>query len=197
MIDFTQVNFLEKWKKVTEATSSGYKVLNHGDFWVNNFLFKYEGGQPKDVVFVDYQISWHASPGVDLNYFLNTSPKYEVRVEQREAIIAAYHDSFANTLSRLGATVVPTLAQLQQEIQTYEYIGFIAAIGVQPLVLLDKQAASATNSSFETMNDTNFADALKKALYFNPTYQKAMQYYLLICERDGVLETFNQVALDK
>ncbi|GLH00629.1 Uncharacterized protein GBIM_06954 [Gryllus bimaculatus] len=38
-------------------TEERFKVLNHGDCWVNNTLFKYsESGEPVDIRFVDFQV---------------------------------------------------------------------------------------------------------------------------------------------
>ncbi|KAJ8879477.1 hypothetical protein PR048_020085 [Dryococelus australis] len=63
-------------------------VLNHGDFWLNNILFKYsESGEIEDVKF---QLTYFASPAVDLHYFLTASPCSDVRDEGTDMLIKQY-----------------------------------------------------------------------------------------------------------
>lgn len=51
-------NFVEiALKMVKPDPQNDIKVLNHGDLWVNNFLFKYneQTNQPIDIVFVSFK----------------------------------------------------------------------------------------------------------------------------------------------
>jgi len=39
--------------KVAKLSEDEFNVINHGDFWVNNMLFKYDNdGNPTDHIFV-------------------------------------------------------------------------------------------------------------------------------------------------
>lgn len=171
----------------------GYKVLNHGDSWVNNFLFKYEEGKPVDVVFVDYQMSYFSSPGIDLNYFLNTSPNNCVRINKRETIIESYYDIFALTLSDLNVKDIPTIGMLRKEINRGEYYGFLAAVGILPIVVLDKE--SSGDSSLETMGDADASARLRQAMYFNQIYQTAMKDILSRVDEHHVLDDLNEIKI--
>lgn len=31
-----------------------FQVINHGDMWVNNIMFKYDRGEPVDILFVSF-----------------------------------------------------------------------------------------------------------------------------------------------
>lgn len=178
---------------VKAHTDSGYKVLNHGDSWVNNFLFKYEEGKPVDVVFVDYQMSYYSTPGIDLNYFLNTSPSNGVRINKRETIIETYYDVFASTLADIHVKSIPTISMLRKEINRGEYYGFVAAVGILPLVVLDKEAAK--DSSLEAIGDAEASAKLRNAMYTNKVYQAAMKDILMQMEDHHVLDRLNEICV--
>nr|CAD7404566.1 unnamed protein product [Timema poppensis] len=64
-------NVIENRKRI----SGDLNVLNHGDAWLNNMMFKYsETGEVIDHRFVDYQLAYYGSPVIDLHYMLSTTP---------------------------------------------------------------------------------------------------------------------------
>lgn len=167
-----------------------YKVLNHGDFWTNNFLFKYDADDktPIDVCFVDYQMSFYTSPGHDLNYFLNTSPNNVVRKTQREHIIQLYHRTFAAELRQLQSPQADrlTLQLLEEQVRRRELFGLAAATGILPLVLMTR--GGGDDVSIESMASEETRAALQKALYTNPGYVEAMKYITRRFDEQGVLD---------
>lgn len=166
--------------------SGAMNVLNHGDLWVNNMMFKYDAnGRPIDLVFVDYQMSFYSSPGIDINYFLNTSPKIDVRMNDRVALIRTYRAAMARALDEIslsggargmgGRTVAaPSEQMILDEIEGREFFGFMAAVGILPIVLMDKETAKGASMEALTVGDS--AKAIKTAMYTNPMYVTAMKY---------------------
>lgn len=165
--------------------SGAMNVLNHGDLWVNNMMFKYDGnGRPIDLVFVDYQMSFYSSPGIDINYFLNTSPKIDVRLNDRAALIRTYREAMARALDEIssggargmgGRTVAaPSEQMILDEIKSREFFGFMAAVGILPIVLMDKEMAKGASMEALTVGDS--ANAMKTAMYTNPMYVTAMKH---------------------
>ncbi|KAK0180402.1 hypothetical protein PV327_006046 [Microctonus hyperodae] len=120
-----------------------FNVINHGDFWVNNMLFKYdENGKVIDHIFVDFQLCVYGSPAVDINYFLNTSPSETVLINHKDKIIDIYLSVLTATMKKLGCkTHPPTLADLKKAMRQTELYGFLSACTVLPLVLVDKNDA--------------------------------------------------------
>lgn len=121
--------------KFVEATfqtnvTNTFRVLNHGDCWVNNYMFKYDGENlknPQHVVFIDYQIVFYASPGIDLNYFFNTSIKLELMRHEsfRSNLIKLYHDSLSENMKKLGVSLheIPTVQRIKEEVKNTEFYG--------------------------------------------------------------------------
>jgi len=95
-----------------------FKVLNHGDFYTSNILFKYgEKGQLEDCLFIDYQNCFVGSPAIDLLYFLTTSVAPHVLETNRDELIYTYHDVLDAVLTSLDYKgFKPTLLNLHCEL---------------------------------------------------------------------------------
>jgi hypothetical protein len=106
-------------KGIEDYTSSikGFQVLNHGDFWTGNLLYRYEGTELADVLFLDYQNAVVGSPIIDLIYFLTTSVSYETLVASRDEIVYTYYETLSILLNKLEYRgYLPTLTELQIEL---------------------------------------------------------------------------------
>lgn len=86
-------------------------------------MYKYENGVPVDMVCVDYQMSSYNSPGVDVNYFLCTSPQFEVRENKREELLDLYCETFLKTLQDLESINDVTTEMLKEDIANFEFNG--------------------------------------------------------------------------
>nr|CAD7576476.1 unnamed protein product [Timema californicum] len=81
-------------------------LLNHGDLWTGNLLFRYTDRPnkvPVQVVFLDLQLCRYGSPGLDVNYFLYTSTTARMREEHLDELLRTYHWSLVRTFRQLNA----------------------------------------------------------------------------------------------
>lgn len=174
-------------KKIYEShKTAGYRILNHGDAWVNNFMFTYIDDKPEEVTFVDYQLSYYTSPGIDLNYFFNTSPTSEVRETKFEPLLKLYHREFADTLKAMKIENIPTIEDLYIEYARCEYYGFMAASSILPILLMCK--THSTESQLDKACDEEAGAKIREAMYHNKIFQSAVKPILLRFENNGVLD---------
>lgn len=164
------------------------KVLNHGDLWVNNMLFKYNGTQQlQDVIFIDFQLSVWGSPGIDLNYFFYTSLSLDVLKHKRPQLVKVYHNRLADTLLNLDMGVpVPSYEQLLAEVHRRESYGFFANYGILPTISQDK--AQTADNNLENFSDADFAQKKTEQMFASKRLAETLRYTLPHFERAGVLD---------
>lgn len=108
---------VEKGIEDYNSSIKGFKVLNHGDFWTGNLLYRYDNNELADVIFIDFQNSVVGSPIIDLIYFLTTSVSYDIPASGRDEIIYTYHETLSLLLLKLDYRgYVPSLNELQIEL---------------------------------------------------------------------------------
>uniref|UniRef100_A0A1B0D1Q3 CHK kinase-like domain-containing protein n=1 Tax=Phlebotomus papatasi TaxID=29031 RepID=A0A1B0D1Q3_PHLPP len=111
--------FVPKLMKVFTRDDKSFTVLNHGDLWSNNMLFKRNEKENRtdDVLLVDFQEGFYGSPGIDLNFFLYTSVEIDLLLNNYDDLLAHYHDELLKTLKLLGYIgKLPTLSDIQNEV---------------------------------------------------------------------------------
>ncbi|KAJ3646085.1 hypothetical protein Zmor_023694 [Zophobas morio] len=113
-------DILEQWLELKdkvrfifgELTSAidDLKVINHGDAWVNNFLYKFENEEKttvSKVAILDWQVSKFTSPLTDLSYFLFAGISKE-DIADIDTILRDYYRYFCEYLRRLNSKFADT-----------------------------------------------------------------------------------------
>ncbi|XP_017052333.1 uncharacterized protein LOC108095675 isoform X2 [Drosophila ficusphila] len=144
-------------------------VLNHGDFWCNNFMFKYKDDtEIEDVCFVDFQLPKYGTPAQDLMCLLMTSPKFSIKLEKFDYFIEYYHQQLVEHLELLSYNRnAPTLAQFHTHLHKYSLWAFICAQRMLPVVLLPPDVDSNIGN---VMGNSEEAMAFKRKMFLLPAY---------------------------
>lgn len=166
-----------------------YKVLNHGDCWVNNMMFRYDdAGRPTELVFIDFQMSFYSSPGIDFMYFVNTSPSNELRKnpQKREKIFRTYYNSFTKVLRELRNPKVAELTaeKVLAELHSRELYGFFASVSLLPLIV--KVPDDSQDMSLEAIADASKAAEIRMNTYRNPVFVEAVKDIIRRADDRGV-----------
>ncbi|XP_059611344.1 uncharacterized protein LOC132258198 [Phlebotomus argentipes] len=181
-------NIWEHFYDCAKTKLDGYRVLNHGDFWINNFLFKYDEQtrKPIDIVFVDLQFSYYSSPAHDLQYFLNNSPTLEVRENQRESLLRVYYDAFRQTLEDQKQTNIPSFGDLLEDMGKREMYGFFTATHIFPVIVMERQ--SEQGSGIDGLIDEEAAKDMLKIMLTGKRFAEVARSFLKHFDKMKVLD---------
>jgi len=163
-------NQIKRMYSLVVTMKPKYSVIGYGDMWSNNSMYKYQenGKTPKEIKFLDFQLSRAGSRALDINYFLNTSVETTTLINREEELLKIYRDEFVKACLALG---VPPgdgafdFNKFKEEIQIYGYFGVIMGIFIAPIVFKPKDEVT----DFEDIKadgDTDIFEELEKRDFF-------------------------------
>nr|XP_024214048.1 uncharacterized protein LOC106682286 isoform X4 [Halyomorpha halys] len=92
---------LEKMLGIGLDIENRFCVLNHGDCWSNNLMFKYDWrNKPIAVRFLDFQAPHYNTPAIDLTYFLHQSMVPVVRRTRFVELLEHYYESLLRSFDK-------------------------------------------------------------------------------------------------
>lgn len=176
---------IPKGVELFEKQSDILNVLNHGDLWVKNIMYRYNNFIPEDVLFYDYQLSYYGSPAIDLNYFLYGSINENVRKLHFKFIVRQYHGTLRETLERLNYKGrIPTLKDIHIELINKSVHAVIAAVCLAPIIFADSDRCA----ELEALEPAENHGELQKSNIQDPRYKTYIQKLLKEFELSGYLD---------
>jgi len=170
-----------------KSNPADFNVLNHGDCWMNNLLFKVDSkGEVEDMLFVDFQNPKYGSPTQDLFYLILTSVHIDYKLDYFDFFIRHYHEQLTKHLNLLGFTGKQlSLRELHMLMYKHGSWALFPSITVLPVVLLDPNE-SATFDNF--LGDTEDGAKFKNLLFANKRYKGYIERILPWLYNKGFLE---------
>ncbi|KAH8359446.1 hypothetical protein KR093_006781 [Drosophila rubida] len=169
----------KQFLKLSTYDPKEFNVMNHGDCWINNLLFKFGPNKEiVDMIFVDFQLPKYGHPSMDLLNFILTSIHIDLKLKEFDFFIKYYHDHLIENLQLLGYSQrMPTLRELHSQLYKYGIWAITASVMVLPIVLLDPNEDSLEGSEFKNM------------LYSNSRYKVHIEKILPWLDNRGILDT--------
>ncbi|KAL4883363.1 kinase-like domain-containing protein [Aspergillus karnatakaensis] len=117
--------FDEYARKVRASTK--HKCLAHGDYRLDNMLFRYDGDRPVSLSVVDWQMLTTGSVFQDVAYFIGFCIPSDIRQEHIKKLLQTYHGAF-------GPNPPFTLEECEEGIRELSFWGLPLAFA-SPMIL--------------------------------------------------------------
>ncbi|KAG5678864.1 hypothetical protein PVAND_008495 [Polypedilum vanderplanki] len=166
----------------------GLKVLNHGDLWINNIMFKIDTNQNvNDVLLLDYQLGFWGSPMVDFTSFVLTSIHDDLKAKHFDEFVEYYHQELSKALEIIGYEKhIPTLAEIYEEMMEKNDL----AAMVPSYIFFMKYSSDEPINLEAMMGESNDQDLdeIYRKIYECPILQKSIKQLMAFLNERGFLE---------
>ncbi|CAL7943958.1 unnamed protein product [Xylocopa violacea] len=173
----------KRFSNVYDCDADEFLVLNHGDCWINNMLFKEnEKGQPVDLLMVDYQLTVFSSPAFDLLYFLYVCPECDIRYDNDDYFLKLYLDILKETMESIGCKrKPPTMEQLKAAMHKKRIFAVLAGIIFSLRMIANKE-------DIEEFQDIERLGGTKMDVFKNPDAVKLAHKLFPSMDAKGYLD---------
>lgn len=158
--------FAAKWCSMGTVYTevSEFAVLNHGDCWSNNMMFKYDfQKRPISVKFLDYQIPHYNTPCIDLSYLLYLGVQPVIRRSNYQLLLKTYYDSLVGSLDKFGYTgTKPTLEEITATMKKLEFFGLAFFATLYPGLICKSTEAFDMEKLLTTDGEEGFNEEIFK-----------------------------------
>ncbi|KOB77010.1 Ecdysteroid 22-kinase [Operophtera brumata] len=144
---------LTTFAKILRADrESKHLIIQQGDAWTNNIMFKFEEGNLLESIMIDYQVSKASNPVTDLQYMIFNCTDYKSRKEHFHDWIDYYHTELDKSLSSFGlkANYVYPKDQLDADLKRYGKISLGLSIVLSSMLILKPEDAKKMKEAMES-----------------------------------------------
>ncbi|XP_055549831.1 uncharacterized protein LOC129732723 isoform X2 [Wyeomyia smithii] len=165
----------------------GFNVLNHGDLWCNNLMFRPHSDTNRcEGMLFDFQVCFYGSPMLDFNFLLFSSAAKDIKVSKLNYFIRFYHEKLVSYLTLLNyGKRLPTLKQLQFDFNDRIVYGATTIFGAMAIALMEP----SEDASIEMLHlDNEAGKRSRQHMYTNERYVKTMEIVLPYLVQRGAFD---------
>lgn len=179
--DFFQMMFEE-----LNSQRFAFNVLNHGDLWTGNILFKFDKyGVVRKAKFIDFQRTFWMTPANDIWFFTVSSMQFDVFEDHFDLLLKTYVDTLNKTLRYLKCESYD-LSDLRCDLDNLPLTAIFYVIGTLP------QLISTHEEPFDFRccigEDGNIDFEYYNKIYENELYKKVMNKWISYFRTKGFLD---------
>lgn len=121
-----------------------YCVVNHGDCWNNNMLYRYDDPLSNDskkcvsdVRLIDWQMVQYCTPIVDLSHFLFLATEKPLRDKHFDDLLKVYHGSLSELLTEFGLEVneIFSYNDMEEQLKRFAIYALVLAPFFLPMLV--------------------------------------------------------------
>ncbi|KAG8312801.1 hypothetical protein J6590_015986 [Homalodisca vitripennis] len=172
--------------KFLVPNDKGMNVMNLGDNWTNNMMFKYnDDGEVVDVKFIDFQNALFGTYAVDLNYFWWSSANESVRENHREDLFEVYRQTLNRTLDEIGCSEHLTKEDFDRQMKSSgPYVVYVLS-GVLPLAM----AQPDDHVDYNAVKPDDYVDAPNRKNLQSKYFKRVIVKMLQQIDKNGLLDS--------
>lgn len=155
-LEYILQKFKSEMNKIFDIVKPSKKylnVLNHGDLWANNFLFKYENERPVQSRIVDFQLTRYAPPILDVITLITIPTSKEFRVQHLDSLLDSYYFMLGYFLKQQEFQIENILPrdQFDESVREFKILGLIKSCFYSHVTILPPDLAKTvmSNEGFE------------------------------------------------
>lgn len=172
-----------KCVKAVARNEKEFNVINHGDAWVNNMMFRYDDNdKPIQHIFVDFQLCVYSSPAIDLHYFLSINLADDVYQHRSGLLLEDYLKTLSSVMKKLDCkTSPPTMDELKRYLKERALYELISSLVMLPTMLVDKSEVLDINDMLKETPKANPG-------FKSPRFRKLATKRIIRFEEIGLLD---------
>ncbi|XP_037292207.1 uncharacterized protein LOC115447734 [Manduca sexta] len=176
-------------KAIKQDVGSKYSVIQQGDSWTNNIMFKFNNGVLQQSIMIDYQVSKESSPVCDIMYLLFNCTDYKTLKLFFNDWIDYYHSALDRALYNYGlkSSYVYPRDKLDADIRRYGRVMFGTSVIISSVIVVKPEAALQVK---EAMEKAQTMEALHQTEDLDPEYRQMFKQRL-----EGVIDSYLEFGL--